>query len=385
MARAMSLFGRWTAAAVAACLIGLSAASAYAAIPQGAIKWTLDHRAKTITIAVKLEIYPTCDDDTGYCKVDSVMADSIKKQILRIWNRGAHYKCYELKFEVDITLGTDRFNIAADRVGVRIDQSPTPIRSYVHGVGWLFGEWDSDDPADKVVPTNEALFVTTWAFPPARATTYAHEFGHVLGLHDTYEDEGGHSVPIPGAPLDLMNSPTSAISQETYDRLVKRSGVVKDSDLQCGFTAVFSADDIAIPSLAGNATDNTLDVRGSVIGCPLEDAKWQIDGVITLQNDYAQPDYPGDISGEAEPVDEFLIDTTGNQSPASLKLAMSPFESVDQYRDFIALVGYEETVQMTDVQGTPTGTVTIYSGFGDKLGDFPIMIHLIDPVPCEDP
>jgi hypothetical protein len=79
---------------------------------------------------------------------------------------------------------------------------------------------------------------TTWEVSETgpQSTTYAHEFGHILGLDDAYKDvpdpadpSQKTSEPLPGAPLDLMsiaNEPS--IDQSTINRLVKRHGDVLD-------------------------------------------------------------------------------------------------------------------------------------------------------------
>jgi hypothetical protein len=65
--------------------------------------------------------------------------------------------------------------------------------------------------------------------------TYAHEFGHVLGLDDGYMDRDGESVDRPGAPHDLMSTgmfDSNYIAQDTVDKLVHRAGV-REEDLRC--------------------------------------------------------------------------------------------------------------------------------------------------------
>jgi hypothetical protein len=122
---------------------------------------------------------------------------------------------------------------------VRFDeQAAVGFRSNVNGVGE--GSWDSDDPGDKVVPANDWLTPTTWDSTQGNAHTYAHEFGHIIGLSDTYEDRltlhGWVSEPIPGAPVDVMSGgDLGNVEQATIDRLVKRSGVVTDAMIKCDY------------------------------------------------------------------------------------------------------------------------------------------------------
>jgi hypothetical protein len=87
-------------------------------------------------------------------------------------------------------------------------------------------------------PENNWLLPSTWEGTPTSLYSYAHEFGHIIGLTDTYLDRevDGKEVTerIPGAPVDIMSgSDLPNVEQATIDRLLKHSGVVKDSDLQC--------------------------------------------------------------------------------------------------------------------------------------------------------
>jgi hypothetical protein len=99
------------------------------------------------------------------------------------------------------------------------------VRSYVEssfGSLSFSDHWQSNDPADRFVPDNGLLVPTTWGYPPAHPHTYAHEFGHVLGLDDQYVE--GTWEPKPGAPSDLMwSSNTRFIDQSTVNRVVERN------------------------------------------------------------------------------------------------------------------------------------------------------------------
>jgi hypothetical protein len=73
---------------------------ASAEIPK-AITWTVDHEAKTITISVRITLYPACGDPAK-CDVLQAEADGVRQAILNVWNKGYAYKCYTLIFEVDV-------------------------------------------------------------------------------------------------------------------------------------------------------------------------------------------------------------------------------------------------------------------------------------------
>jgi hypothetical protein len=231
-------------------------ASLEATTPPGAITWTVDHHAKKINVLVRLQIYSGCGGDpygreatrASACNLPrsmlagptQLLADKIKSAIERVWNKPYKYRCYELRFEVDIKLGTDPEHIDDNRIGVQIDPSPGSVRSYVHGQAGEGGWW-SNSPDDRVDPENDTAHPTTWAETQQSPYTWAHEFGHILGLDDAYDSKG----PLPGAPIDLMStSRLSAIDQQTIDRMIKRNlpnmrdtqgKPVSDDDLRCGF------------------------------------------------------------------------------------------------------------------------------------------------------
>lgn len=251
--------------------VGLTVPEASAAIPQ-AITWKVDHQTKTITVSVRITLYPSCQ--TGkllrsealwkdLCEVTPEIAARVKSDILSVWNKGYRYKCYKLVFEVDVTVDNDasRFTVADDRVGVRIDKSSVNFRSYVNGVGNWTSAWDSPHPEDKVVPTNSAVNPTTWGYPPTwKTTTYAHEFGHILGLDDAYS--GGK--PRPGAPVDLMSKGgVTTIAQSTIDLLVKRSGMVRDADLTCDYKIDTMVEWYRFQALKCGGAEGTWDIRVS--------------------------------------------------------------------------------------------------------------------------
>jgi len=207
-----------------------------AASDTGAVTWgPPDHKAKTIPVSVRLQIYSACD--TCPRKVTPFIAETMRKEILAVWNQHHKYRCYELVFSLSITLGTDRFHVDDGRLGVRFDNGPVPIRSYVSSESHDPTHWRSNDPADRVVPVNSWTHPSTWS-----KGLYAHEFGHVIGLSDAYEDHinpangENNAAPYPDAPLDVMSKgELRNVSQETIDRLVERSPIDRAS-LRCGWT-----------------------------------------------------------------------------------------------------------------------------------------------------
>jgi len=236
-----------------------------ATLNTGAVTFTVDHTAKTITVNIKLTVYPGCSGDPqgdkedrpkactgGGGQVTQFLLDKIKDDIEKIWNNGNYYRCYRLIVVVDVERGTDRKQVPKGRVGVRIDPSPAGVRSFVDSSGTVGnGEWRSNDPRDRTEPTNDGAWETTWSEDAQSGDTYAHEAGHVMGLDDTYEDikdAKGKTIgsrPKPGAPLDVMSGSDWSVAPETMslliernrDRLVDKAGKKVDiKDLRCDFT-----------------------------------------------------------------------------------------------------------------------------------------------------
>jgi hypothetical protein len=234
-----------TALLVALVAMGaLGAPIALADTSAGAVTWTVDHKAKTITAAVHIQIYSGCSGNpygtkaaqaqacrSTTTKVTEAEAERIASSAEDVWNNGYHYRCYRLVVIVVITLVPDRAHVAKGHLGVRIDPSAVAIRSWVNTSG--IDQWQSNDPANLLVPTNDGESETTWAQNPV-GKTFAHEVGHMLGLSDAYHDEkdgAGNvkSVLNANAPTDLMSTGVG-VSQETTDRVVERNrGNLRDA------------------------------------------------------------------------------------------------------------------------------------------------------------
>lgn len=188
----------------------------------------IDHPAKTITFEGKLYLY-TSLGCIYYCQITDALLRDVKADIEQTWN-GHKFRCYDVVIKATVLRGP-WYLIPADAVGVRIDPTTVDLRSEVSTEGG--GSWNSSDPSARLVPTNEG---STWSGNPINAHTYAHEFGHVLGLDDGYTNANGVAHDRPGAPHDVMSTGVSdaagAVSQETIDRLVHRAGI-KDDDVRC--------------------------------------------------------------------------------------------------------------------------------------------------------
>ena len=194
----------------------------------------IDHAAKTITFEGKLFLYPDRGCNYFFCMVTDEIVRAAKANIEAVWN-GYKFRCYRVVIKANVSRGKE-FEIPVDAVAVKIDRTRQGFRSEVSTEGG--GSWNSSDPSARKAPTNEG---STWGVDQygntLNAHTYAHEFGHVLGLDDGYYvDADDVSHDRPGAPHDVMSTGVSdavgIVAQETIDRLVHRAGI-KDGDVRC--------------------------------------------------------------------------------------------------------------------------------------------------------
>lgn len=229
-----------SAALLLAVVLWAGLASPAEAVGSAQVRSFVDHNARTITFKVDLYLYPACDRPS--CQITDGVITTVKAEIEQAWNKRNKFRCYDIRVVVKVTKGTGGPSSVPDgKVGVRIDRSSVNFVSFVT-TDKEGGQWKSDEPRDRLVPVNDETSPTTWGYP-ASTNTYAHEFGHILGLDDTYRNDAtGRSVDIPGAPHDLMNTgmfESNAIAQETIDRLAKRAGI-NEANLRCGWIYYFT-------------------------------------------------------------------------------------------------------------------------------------------------
>jgi hypothetical protein len=254
------------AVALAIATIAPLAPAPVVAAPTAVVTWTVDHKHKTITVSVRLAIFVsscTPSKSADCSATDAKIAADIRTDIESVWNPKAgsyHYKCYKLIVQVDVAVVGDRFAVPGNSHGILIDRSGEGARSettntLVSGVVSKFTDnYLSNDPADRLEPSNNLAFPSEWSYPRIAAHSYAHEFGHVIGLDDYYEE--GTFNARPGAPTDIMtDSNRATITQETINRAVERSRdrlvdtsgkPVELKDLVCDLTfkATFKSDDV---------------------------------------------------------------------------------------------------------------------------------------------
>jgi hypothetical protein len=179
----------------------------------------IDHAAKTITFEGRLYLYADRSCKYFYCQVTDQIVNDVRTDIENTWNNGYKFKCYAIVVKATVERGP-WYQVPQDAVGVRIDRTSE--------------NFESVTSTDGGAPTHEG---STWGSPPRNAHTYAHEFGHVLGLDDTYTvDDARVAHDRDGTEHDLMNTGMSdldtRVDQSTIDELVRRAGI-RDSDLRC--------------------------------------------------------------------------------------------------------------------------------------------------------
>jgi hypothetical protein len=209
----------------------------------GAVIVKVVHSTHTITILVRLTLYPMCTyagQGPDPCTITAEMAKAIKTNIETAWNpaKPYMYKCYRVRVSVDVKVASQGPDDFADRIGIQVDaSSQSGVHSTVSTKGGK-GDPFSDEPGAGGIVLNQSSSPSTWSVPPLGRWTYAHEFGHVIGLDDTYVVDGGTSEDLPGSPHDIMNTgmydANATVAPETIARLIKRNGI-KDSELQCGY------------------------------------------------------------------------------------------------------------------------------------------------------
>jgi hypothetical protein len=264
-------------AAALAILVGASAVvpAPVAGATAAAVSWKTDDTAKIITATVRITITPACTPGqlaaargpaaAARCHVTDEIARAIKENIEKVWN-GHQYYCYDVVVKVDVKVD-DTLNPPdpTDRVLVRIDQSPVYLRNFVSASEGAGATWDGNSPSDQLTPQNSGAGSSLWRYPAVRPgintpNLYAHEAGHVMGVHDTYEDYVGsdgkvHSRPKAGAAVDVMNSTAAGnVDPATSNRLIERAGI-KKTDLKCNYQ-------IDHASMGGTITGRKCDAPG---------------------------------------------------------------------------------------------------------------------------
>lgn len=236
----------WLLAWLLALALSAAPAAAWAAcahqgsfVPSDAIKWDVDYAKRKITVTVSLAFYVAggCPG-AALCEVSPGTIAAITQSIKSYWS-GQKYKCFEFIVNVQAKSVGDRSDVCDEAIDIGIDHSPINPRAWVttKAPGVDAAAWSSDDPKDRLRAVHSATAPSQWpAVGPGG--TFAHEFGHILGLHNNYDQTlGGYPPrPWPGQEENLMTRIEGVVTQGMVDRVVKRSGMVDDNKVLCAWT-----------------------------------------------------------------------------------------------------------------------------------------------------
>lgn len=208
----------------------------------GAITYTVDDTAKTITATVKMAFYKRgCPVATscGSSAADQASIARIVAAIEKMWNTGQKVRCYTFSVKVDARSITGQSEGAKNEVDIGLDSSPEVLGGYVAvTAGQVHGDNPSDPlgntPDDRIDVAHDPDNPSTWP-ESTYDQVYGHEFGHVLGLEDNYQKAHPDQL-VKGASEDLMFRKQGVVTQEMVNRVIDRSGQVKPNNLKCGWS-----------------------------------------------------------------------------------------------------------------------------------------------------
>jgi RHS repeat-associated protein len=171
-----------------------------------------DGKDATITIVGNSLIISTKIYITGM-EANEKLANEIKEQIIRDWDKGWKYKGYNVKFNVDVVVYTGEMDPNSNLI--HITNSPKLLfdgyRSFVHKGN--SGNWHSR--------LNEK----------AKKFHWSHEFGHLLGIMDGYIEQERYTSVQEAEPIrktyikenygpnNMMSSDNGVVEQKNIDWL----------------------------------------------------------------------------------------------------------------------------------------------------------------------
>ncbi len=287
----MKAYRSFLAGALAVLLIvggGAGYARAESAFLPSAVTFKVDDAKKTINVTVKLAFYNRTCGAGASCEVPAGDVSRIVKAIEDMWNNGSKVKCYTFVVKVDARVVGSQSEAGQAEVDVGLDYGPVPVRAFVHGVlhGVAASDPLSNSPDQRVEAAHDPASPTTW---PSKTydQTYAHEFGHILGLDDNY-DKAKSGFPVKGASDDLMFRKQGTVTDEMVKRVVERSGEVKLADLKCGLVTESHVDPIEWYGDKCDDVDGEWLVRGQTASGGLIET-WIYDAIVdpkTFQETY---------------------------------------------------------------------------------------------------
>lgn len=227
-----------------------------AAAASAAVTWEVKPATKTIELTVNIAVFVDTPPSNGQQqqRLNEVVAE-IKRGIMEAWN-GQKFKCYTLVVVVNVRLVGGQGDVRNNEVPVRLDTSIYPVspqegrqqlpRSRVRTTPYDPSTYLSDSHQfDPGTGPNTAPSVWALAAGPQE---FAHEFGHIIGLDDTYVE--GVWTTREGAVTDLMTSLARRVDASTVVKAVRRSGQVDESAIKCPLLLELASSKIGLPGFA---------------------------------------------------------------------------------------------------------------------------------------
>jgi hypothetical protein len=240
----MNALRRMRPAAMAILLIAFVASPVLAEVGfiPGAITYTVDDTAKTITATVKMAFYKRGCNLAASCAssaADEASIARIVSAIEKMWNTGQKVRCYTFSVKVAARSISSQSEGTKSEVDIGLDSSSEVVGGYVAvTAGQVHGDSPSDPlgntPDDRIDAAHDPDNPSTWP-ESTWDQVYAHEFGHVLGLEDNYQKDNPSQL-VKGASEDLMFRKQGVVTQEMVNRVIDRSGQVKPNNLKCGWS-----------------------------------------------------------------------------------------------------------------------------------------------------
>ena len=221
-----------------------------------AVTWTVDSKAKTITVTANLAFFvvPPAQSPFEKQRLEATVARA-KAAIEEAWN-GHAFKCYALIVKVNVRAASGPHGAHDNEVPVKLDLGVYPTekaplkvdrsRSHVTTTGGP-DDYLSDSPQFTPLTGADAP-PSDWSFE-APDGVFAHEFGHILGLSDNYVE--GTWELVPGAADDLMNESGTPVSDASITKAVRRSGQVDEKSIKCPLKIDMPTGTIGVMGLAG--------------------------------------------------------------------------------------------------------------------------------------
>ena len=204
--------------------------------PVSAVDWKVDHDKREITATIRVDFWSR-NTSSSALKFARLYMPIINGAVEKAWS-GKKFRCYTVNVKVKGTGVSEKPTSDPKVLDVEL-RGGAYFRSFVISGGT--DNQNSEKPEDAAIPVHSdqdhlrsAFWVPRTEDAPEGfdSRAYAHEFGHVLGLDDNYEETGGIR---PGALDDIMNDHRKGVSAETIQKLVRRSGKVEEKELRCGW------------------------------------------------------------------------------------------------------------------------------------------------------